>query len=62
MVIFPWFSETAKLKSIVFDCENLSALEILQQFNRNLSVLAPKEDLTSSVKTKSEKKSTIKRR
>lgn len=49
--------EQTKLKNIVFNCENLSSLEILQQFNKHVSALAPKEDdLSGGPKTKLEKK------
>lgn len=52
-----FITEQTKLKNIVFNCENLSSLEILQQFNRHVSALAPKEDdLSGGPKTKLEKK------
>lgn len=55
--LIPSIAEQAKLKNVVFNCENLSSLEILQQFNKHVSVLAPKEDdLSGGPKTKLEKK------
>lgn len=55
-------TEKTKLKNIVFNCENLSSLEILQEFNKHVSSLAPKEDdLSGGPKTKLEKKAAKRR-
>lgn len=48
--------EAASFKEVVFDSENLNTLELLQLFNKHITPLAPAEVVTSSVKTKSEKK------
>lgn len=57
LIAYLLITEQTKLKNIVFNCENLSSLEILQQFNRHVSALAPKEDdLSGGPKTKLEKK------
>lgn len=57
-----YFAEKTKLKNVVFNCENLNSLEILQEFNKHISSLAPKEDdLSSGPKTKLEKKASKRR-
>ena len=43
------------MKEIRFISENLSTLELLQLFNQRISVLAPVEEVTTKVVTKSEK-------
>ena len=47
--------EQAKVKNIRFLSDNLNTLELLQLFNKHVSVLAPPEDTTSKVLTKAEK-------
>lgn len=51
------FLESAKLKTVKIDSENLSLLELLQVTNQHVTALAPKEDPVNTLKTKSEKKS-----
>lgn len=50
------FLEQAKLKKIEFKSENLSVLELLQLCNKYISAIAPKEEVITVLKTKSEKK------
>lgn len=52
----PTAQAEAKLKKIEFNSANLSTLELLQLCNKHVSSLAPKEIVSSGVKTKSEKK------
>ncbi|XP_035790627.1 uncharacterized protein LOC118465974 [Anopheles albimanus] len=54
--LIPSVQAEAKLKKIELDSTNLSTLELLKLCNRHVSALAPKEIVTSAVKTKSEKK------
>uniref|UniRef100_A0A2M4AXU2 Large ribosomal subunit protein mL53 n=2 Tax=Anopheles triannulatus TaxID=58253 RepID=A0A2M4AXU2_9DIPT len=54
--LIPSVQAEAKLKKIELSSENLSTLELLKLCNRHVSALAPKEIVTSAVKTKSEKK------
>lgn len=48
--------EFFKIKDIKLLGDNLTTLELLQLCNRHISVLAPKEEPTVLVQTKSEKK------
>lgn len=43
-------------ESVLFKCENLNILEIFQQFNKHITPLAPKEEVTEIIGTKSTKK------
>ncbi|XP_058832454.1 uncharacterized protein LOC131690577 [Topomyia yanbarensis] len=54
--LIPSVQAETKLKKIEFNCANLSTLELLQLCNKHVTSLAPKEVVTSSIKTKSEKK------
>ncbi|XP_053689086.1 uncharacterized protein LOC128738180 [Sabethes cyaneus] len=54
--LIPSVQAEAKLKKIEINSENLSTLEILQLCNKHITSLAPKETVTSTLKTKSEKK------
>lgn len=52
----PSVQAESKLKKIEFNGANLTTLELLQLCNKHITSLAPQEIVTSSVKTKSEKK------
>ncbi|CAH2050564.1 unnamed protein product, partial [Iphiclides podalirius] len=54
--IIPSIAETAKVKNVTFKSGNLTCLEILQLLNKHITSLAPAEQVSSSVQTKSEKK------
>ncbi|XP_065087647.1 uncharacterized protein mRpL53 [Ochlerotatus camptorhynchus] len=54
--LIPSVQAEAKLKKIEFNSANLSTLELLQLCNKHVSSLAPKEIISSGLKTKSEKK------
>ncbi|XP_055537922.1 uncharacterized protein LOC129725770 [Wyeomyia smithii] len=54
--LIPSVQAEAKLKKIEINSENLSTLEVLQLCNKHVTSLAPKETVTSTIKTKSEKK------
>lgn len=41
---------------MLFKCDNLTCLEIFQQFNKYITTLAPKEELTEIPVTKTDKK------
>jgi len=43
-------------ESVLFKCNNLTILEIFQQFNKHITPLAPKEELTEVLVTKTDKK------
>lgn len=43
--------------SVLFKCNNLTTVEMLQLYNKHITSLVPKEDPTEVVQTKSEKKS-----
>ncbi|KAG4072548.1 hypothetical protein HA402_004637 [Bradysia odoriphaga] len=60
--LIPAVQETAKLKQIKIDADNLSSLELLQICNKYVTTLAPKEEPVNVVKTKSEKKAGTKKR
>lgn len=55
-MFFILFPEQVKLKKINFNGENLNTLELLQLTNKYVSKKAPKEEQTTVVQTKSEKK------
>ncbi|KPI94967.1 PREDICTED: 39S ribosomal protein L53, mitochondrial [Papilio xuthus] len=59
--IAPLITETAKVKNVVIKSGNLTCLEILQLLNKHISSLAPVEQVSSVVQTKSEKKKTKKK-
>lgn len=48
--------EAEKLKTITIDAKNLTLLELLKVTNEQVTARAPKEEVVSSLKTKSEKK------
>ncbi|XP_052871699.1 uncharacterized protein LOC128277295 [Anopheles cruzii] len=54
--LIPTVQAEAKLKKIELKSENLTTLELLKLCNKHVSALAPKEDTSAAVKTKSEKK------
>ncbi|CRL08435.1 CLUMA_CG021246, isoform A [Clunio marinus] len=54
--LIPQVQEAAKIKTVKIELENLSMLELLTATNQHISALAPKETVSSSLKTKSEKK------
>ncbi|XP_058466689.1 uncharacterized protein LOC131439553 [Malaya genurostris] len=60
--LIPSVQAETKLKKIELNGANLSTLELLQLCNKHVSSLAPKEVVTSSIKTKSEKVGGGKRR
>jgi len=43
-------------ESVLFKCNNLTCLDIFQQFNKHITPLAPKEELIEIPATKSDKK------
>ncbi|XP_050524467.1 39S ribosomal protein L53, mitochondrial [Daktulosphaira vitifoliae] len=43
-------------ESILFKCNNLTTLEILQQFNKHITPLAPQEEVVDTAVTKADKK------
>jgi len=43
-------------ESVLFKCNNLTVLEIFQQFNKHITPLAPKEEITEALVTKTDKK------
>lgn len=51
-----FFVEAEKLKTITIDAKNLTLLELLKVTNEQVTARAPKEEVVSSLKTKSEKK------
>ncbi|KAG5678565.1 hypothetical protein PVAND_008228 [Polypedilum vanderplanki] len=53
----PAVQELSKLKTIKIEVDNLSLLELLQVTNQQVTARAPKEEPVSTLKTKSEKKS-----
>lgn len=46
-------------ESVLFKCNNLTVLEIFQQFNKHITVLAPKEEVVEISATKTDKKRKI---
>uniref|UniRef100_A0A0K8TSA9 Large ribosomal subunit protein mL53 n=1 Tax=Tabanus bromius TaxID=304241 RepID=A0A0K8TSA9_TABBR len=51
--------EQLKVKEIKFLTDNLTPLELLQLYNKHITVLAPKEEPVTILQTKSEKKSAV---
>jgi len=43
-------------ESVLFKCQNLTVLEIFQQFNKHITPLTPKEEVTETLVTKTDKK------
>ncbi|KAF0773961.1 39S ribosomal protein L53, mitochondrial [Aphis craccivora] len=43
-------------ESVLFKCQNLTVLDIFQQFNKHITPLAPKEEVTEVLVTKTDKK------
>ncbi|XP_055598992.1 uncharacterized protein LOC129748403 [Uranotaenia lowii] len=54
--LIPSVQKEANLKKIEFNSANLSTLELLELANKHVTSLAPKDIVTTTVKTKSEKK------
>ncbi|CAD7088326.1 unnamed protein product [Hermetia illucens] len=54
--LIPPIQEQIKAKEIRFQSDNLTCLELLQLCNKHITALAPKEDVTNVIQTKSEKK------
>lgn len=60
LLMIPFFSlsraEAAGFDTVKFNSRNLTALEILELFNKHITPLAPKEEEVRSLTTKSTKK------
>lgn len=50
------FTEAAGFKTVKFNAAQLTALELLQLFNKHITPLAPKEQQVNVIKTKSARK------
>ncbi|XP_049872925.1 39S ribosomal protein L53, mitochondrial [Pectinophora gossypiella] len=61
ITIVPSIAETADVKKVTFKSGNLTCLELLQLLNKHVSSLAPVEQPTSTIQTKSEKKKSKKK-
>lgn len=55
--MFKSFLEATKLKTIKIEADNFTFLELLRVTNEQVTERAPKDEPTSVLKTKSEKKS-----
>lgn len=56
------FAAAEKLKKLQIQADNLTVLELLKITNEQVSSRAPKDEIVSSAKTKSEKKGAVKRK
>lgn len=50
------FVETAGFNTVKLNAKNFTALEVLELFNKHITVLAPKEEQVKTLATKSAKK------
>lgn len=56
VVVISFETEAAGFQTVKFNARNLSALEILELFNKHITPLAPKEEEVKVIATKAEKK------
>ncbi|XP_045778285.1 39S ribosomal protein L53, mitochondrial [Maniola jurtina] len=56
ITIVPSIAETANIKKVTFKSGNLTCLELLQLLNKHITPLAPAEQISTTITTKSEKK------
>ncbi|XP_031618560.1 uncharacterized protein LOC116337803 [Contarinia nasturtii] len=54
--LIPEVHETAGFNTVKINAKHLTALEILELFNKHITVLAPKEEKVQPISTKSKKK------